>query len=264
MCYNGAWLYAERFVASTHESFSARPLAKGGELEFFGPCELQHSHLIQPPNEGNAMDECSPEVAPMRGFSAGYTELYCWSLEKLPLSSQVFLAGLSVLLSALFWILFMVVGDDMRSTFEIDIGPGQLTAGLVGAAAVLAIHELFHGVAMRAFGAHPRYGMARNKIMLVLYATAPGYAFKRNQYLTVCLAPLIGISALMLVGLLYLKGTAWVWLFAFCGAMNGGGAIGDLWFFFKILRYPSRSYVVDERDGFRILLPSPSSQPFLG
>jgi len=89
------------------------------------------------------------------------------------------------------------------------------------------LHELIHGVAMQIFGAHPRYGVLLKHLML--YATAPGFTFRRNSYLVVSLAPLICLSILATLGMMALMGTAWVALFALCSSINAGGAIGDLY-----------------------------------
>jgi hypothetical protein len=89
--------------------------------------------------------------------------------------------------------------------------------------------------------------------MLVFYATAPGYGFRRNAYVAVALAPLVLISALSVLAMWLLHGTNWVALPALIGALNGAGAAGDLWMAGVVLRYPPQVYVVDERDGMRVL-----------
>jgi len=60
------------------------------------------------------------------------------------------------------------------------------------------LHELTHGVAMQTRGAHPRYGVLLKQAML--YATAPGFAFRRDSYLVVALAPLVCLSILAVLG----------------------------------------------------------------
>jgi hypothetical protein len=92
-----------------------------------------------------------------------------------------------------------------------------------------------------------------------LYATAPGFAFRRNSYLVVSLAPLICLSILAILGMMALMGTAWVALFALCASINAAGAIGDLWITRIVSRYPANAYIMDERDGIRVFLPNETS-----
>lgn len=120
-------------------------------------------------------------------------------------------------------------------------------------AMVLIVHEWVHGITMQAYGARPKYGIIWKGLML--YASAPGYAFRRNQYLVIALAPLVVLSLLACLGILLLAGSVIVWMLPVYAVTNGGGAIGDVWMSLIVLRYPSYAYVVDERDGMRIFLP---------
>ena len=106
---------------------------------------------------------------------------------------------------------------------------------------------------IRIFGAKPRYGVLWKGLMF--YATAPGYAFPRNQYLIVSLAPMVSLSLLACLSILLQAGTVYVWLWAIWAMTNGSGTIGDLWITAVALRYPEYAYIIDERDGMRVLLP---------
>jgi hypothetical protein len=124
---------------------------------------------------------------------------------------------------------------------------------LIGIPIVLAIHELVHGIVMQGFGARPRYGFWMKGLMF--YAKAPGYAFKRNQYALMVLAPLLGLSVLICLGIFLLAGNSIVWVLALWAIVNASAANADVWITAIVLRYASSAYVVDERDGLRILLP---------
>jgi nicotinate-nucleotide adenylyltransferase len=126
----------------------------------------------------------------------------------------------------------------------------SLVLGLVG---TLSLHELAHGVVMAAFGATPRYGIKWEAG--ALYATAPGYAFTRNQYLAVIFAPLLGLSGLAVLGMWALAGTWAVSLLAVCATVNAMGACGDVYMSWLVARYPASVYVIDEADGMRVFLP---------
>ena len=86
----------------------------------------------------------------------------------------------------------------------------------------------------------------------MLYATSPGYAYRRNNYVVIALAPFVFISILVVLGMWLLQGTLWVVLLGLCGAVNASGAIGDMWITMVVLRYASTAYVMDERDGIRV------------
>jgi hypothetical protein len=138
--------------------------------------------------------------------------------------------------------------------------PGELTlqlpevASLVaGVVVTLVLHELAHGLAMMAYGARPRFGILWEGLMV--YATSPGYAFRRNKYIVIVLAPLVGLSLAALMAILILP-PVWAVLVALCATVNAAGAVGDLWILRITLRYPGHAYVMDERDGMRIFLPA--------
>ena len=72
----------------------------------------------------------------------------------------------------------------------VDISVGAMVAALVGVFLTVVLHEWTHGIALQGYGAHPKYGILWKEMMF--YATAPGYAFRRNAYLVIALAPLVG------------------------------------------------------------------------
>ncbi|MBN1535570.1 MAG: DUF3267 domain-containing protein [Anaerolineales bacterium] len=127
---------------------------------------------------------------------------------------------------------------------------------LAGVAIMVILHELVHGLTMQRFGAKPKYGVLWSGLMF--YATAAGFAFKRNQYLTVALSPLVVLSLLVLICLAFPLSASAATLLIVCGAFNAAGAIGDLWIVRIVTRYPAHAYVIDERDGVRIFMPEAS------
>lgn len=115
------------------------------------------------------------------------------------------------------------------------------------------LHELTHGARMQLFGAHAQYGILWKGLMF--YATAPGHAFKRNQYLSILLAPLIVGSGLALILLALPFSNKLAFGIAVCAAINFSGAVGDAWISLLVWRYPPNSFIVDEQDGMRIFTP---------
>jgi hypothetical protein len=126
---------------------------------------------------------------------------------------------------------------------------GVVPAGMV---ITIVLHELVHGLVMGKCGAKPQYGVLWRQLMF--YAACPGYGFRRNSYILMALAPLVVLSSLAIIGMLLLQGTNWVGLLALCATINGSGAFGDVWLVSLVLRYPKNAYVVDEKDGVRVLM----------
>lgn len=130
----------------------------------------------------------------------------------------------------------------------------ELVVLLAAIAIIIILHELTHGVTAQFYGARPQYGFLWKGLMF--YATTPGYAFTRNQYLVVLLMPLIGLSLVAMLGIIGLAGSPWAVLLTLCAIFNATGAIGDLWSLTIVARYPAQAYIVDERDGLRVFLPT--------
>ncbi|RPI33542.1 MAG: DUF3267 domain-containing protein [Chloroflexota bacterium] len=191
----------------------------------------------------------SPGVPPQ-----GYREVLYWKITENPrLILLLNLMGVPLFFAAgaVFFSLAVSLG---RLAGWAGFNPASIVLLIVSVILTLVLHELVHGITMRAFGAQPQYGVMWDKMLF--YATSPGYAFQRNAYLVVCLAPLIALSVLALVLIAITAGTAWPALFAIAATVNASGAIGDLWIFAKVLRYPAHAFVMDEKDGMRVFLPS--------
>jgi hypothetical protein len=119
--------------------------------------------------------------------------------------------------------------------------------GLLLLILVLPLHEWLHGLAIRRYGHRPRYGFR----WTVLFATADGALFRRNEFILVALAPLIGISLLGLVILPFLPSDLALWI-ALGMVVNAAGAIGDLWMTLVALRFDASALIQDEEEGMRV------------
>jgi hypothetical protein len=136
---------------------------------------------------------------------------------------------------------------------SLELSVLQMGVALIAIAITIVLHELTHGLALRAYGAQPKYGVMWQEMMF--YATAAGYAFRRNAYIVIALAPLVGLS-LVGMALLMLPLPDWlVLIIVFSIALNVGSAIGDLWLVRVTLGYPLSAYIVDEKDGLRVFMP---------
>jgi hypothetical protein len=186
-----------------------------------------------------------------------FQEVLSWKVTGKPMRLVV-LNILGILLFIIFGMIFSSMAfrlGNMPSEGNLRLGLGELSLAIVGIVVTLVLHELTHGLVMQIFGASPKYGIIWKGLML--YATSPGYAYRRNNYVVIALAPFVFISALVVLGMWILQGTAWVVLLAVCGVVNASGAVGDMWITMIVLRYAATAYVMDERDGIRMFLPKP-------
>ena len=182
-----------------------------------------------------------------------YKEVLYWKISE-KASTTIIMNLLSIPLAIVFGIGFFIFANIFGKPQGIT--GGILNFGLIliiGMIVVIALHEFAHGMAMKIFGAPVKYGFIWKGLMF--YATSPGYAFQRNRYIVIILAPLVGLSILACVGILVLAGTSQIWLLALWATINGGAAIGDLWITTIVLRYPPYAYVIDGQDGMRICMP---------
>lgn len=185
---------------------------------------------------------------------SNYKEVLYWKVSE-KASRIVIMNLLSIPLAFVFGIGFFIFIRLFGKSPEFMFGNSkQDLILLIGIFITVVFHEIAHGFAMQFFGAQAKYGFIWKGLMF--YATAPGYAFKRNQYIIVSLAPLVSLSILACCGILIQAGTSVVWLLAIWATINGSATIGDLWITTIVLRYPSSAYVIDERDGMRIFLPN--------
>lgn len=197
-------------------------------------------------------------TGPLGTLPPGYREVLYWKITgQASRMVRLQFAALPLLAAAclLFYGLAVWLGRlPLRLSFT---GRGALLT-LGSALGIMILHELVHGLAMQVCGARPEYGILWKEAML--YATAPGHAFRRGQYLFIALALLVSLSLLITLGIALLAGSPWVAPLAVGGALNAAGAVGDLWISAVVLPYPAHAYVVDERDGVRIFLPEAEAQ----
>jgi hypothetical protein len=183
-----------------------------------------------------------------------YAEVLYWRVTEKPLR-VIILQIVGVFAFVIFGLIFSSLAASLGklpAQMEFRFGLGE--AGILIGAVLLTfvLHELTHGWAMQMFGARPQYGVLWKSMMF--YATSPGYAYGRNDFLVISLAPFVVLSALAVLGMWMLQGTLWVALFGVCGVFNASGAIGDMWITLIVLRYPTTAYIMDERDGVRVFL----------
>lgn len=182
---------------------------------------------------------------------SNYKEALYWKISDKP-GRLVMINLLSIPLAVVSGIGFFIFVHVFGKSPKLTVSGKAILIFLIGIIAVLALHEFVHGVVMRSFGAKPKYGLYLQGLMF--YAKAPGYAFKHNQYLLILLSPFVSLSILACLGIVLLSGTPYVWILAMWGIVNASASNADVWITTILLRYPAFTYVVDERDGIRILI----------
>ena len=181
-----------------------------------------------------------------------YHEVLYWKITEKP-SRLIFVQILALVSFFLFGLLFVslaIILGKLPTSGSFTLGwreSGALFSGSV-------LTELTHGLVMRLAGATPRYGIIWKGLML--YATSPGFAYQRNTYVGILLAPFVLISVLVVLGIWLVPGSPWTALLVLCGVVNASGASGDLWMTQIVLRYPRTACVMDARDGLRVFVPN--------
>lgn len=181
-----------------------------------------------------------------------YIEILYWRIGERP-GRLALMNILALPVAGVFGGIFLLFVFGLWGLPRFELSDQALGVFLVGLPFVIAVHEVAHGIVMQCLGAKPRYGFYGRGGLF--YAKAPGYSFKRNQYLLVLLTPLVGLTVLAGIITASLMPMPTVWVVGLWATVNASAATADLWLTAVALRYPDLAYVVDESDGIRILLP---------
>ena len=184
-----------------------------------------------------------------KSLPSDYVEVARWMLGQTPARTAIAIAGLTLalFLAAFFVaIVFVTMTTDMRT---LDTNFPMMVIGLV---LILAIHELTHALAFRAYGVRPRFRIRRRaKIGTVFYVSAPGSYLRRDEYLAVGLAPLVLLTLILLAAaVLIAVGSAFTATVLAAVALNVAAAVDDLFIAYEVLSYPGKTYFEDTGYGF--------------
>ena len=127
------------------------------------------------------------------------------------------------------------------TNFSVTITIGKVFSAIGLVVFVLIFHEIIHGLFFWIFS-HGRPVFALRP--LYAYAGAPTWFFPKRQYAITALGPLIIIGAVGLL-LLLLAPINWMPMIALLVALNTGGAIGDVFVFFRLLKCSPTSFAND-------------------
>jgi hypothetical protein len=107
--------------------------------------------------------------------------------------------------------------------------------------AMVILHEAIHGLFFRLFtGGKVKFAFKG----AYAYAAAPDWYVNKPPYLLISLAPLVLITVLGLISLLFAP-ASWISPLMLLITLNASGAIGDLYVFFLLLRMPGDVLVRD-------------------
>lgn len=127
-------------------------------------------------------------------------------------------------------------------------------ATVVAIVLLMVIHELLHGLALRALGHRPAYGFVMmGKVMPALFTTAPGAQMSRAAFTFVALLPMVVLALVPALWIVAGPGGGWLVVPA---AVLLGGCVGDLALTWQAWRSPRGTAVEDMKDGLRLHLPT--------
>lgn len=173
----------------------------------------------------------------------GYRELLAVDLQnnkKLAVGVNLAAAVIAVLMCvpAHFHVPFSTLFDMEAGLLAYCLRFGVLVVAMV---AYILLHELVHGITMRAFGCRRvKYGFTG----LYAFAGSDAY-FAKIPYLVIALAPVV-VWGIVLGVLCACVPPAWFWVAYLVQIMNISGAAGDFYVTGKFLRMP-RDILVQDR-----------------
>lgn len=121
----------------------------------------------------------------------------------------------------------------------------EILAWLVAALVVVTVlHEALHGLAGRALGHDPVFGVQPPLVFTTFHHRIP-----RNHLVVIALAPLLVLDGAAVA----LYATGRLQLFAIlCFTVNTIGALGDLWIVSRLARHRPDEWVQDTKSGVEI------------
>ena len=175
----------------------------------------------------------------------GYTERYRLELQKDKKTAVCINLGALLIAVLLFALGHLVVPVTPMLPFTDDLGlllgiAGKWALALLGMVVYIVLHELVHGITMKAFGCPKvKYGFS----VLYAYAGSEAY-FRKRPYLVIALAPVVLWGIVLLIASC-LVDDAWFWVVYLVQIQNLSGAVGDFYVSFRFSRLPADLLVQD-------------------
>lgn len=179
----------------------------------------------------------------------GYHEILHIDLQKnKKLTLTVNAIALVITLAMVVPMLFVVPIATLLDTSQ-GIGPYliRLCALIVGMAVYVFLHELIHGITMKAYGTKKvKYGFTG----MYAFAGSEDY-YDKKSYIVIALAPIV-VWGIVLAVLNCFVPTDYFWVVYFIQIMNISGAAGDLYVTAKFSRLPKDILIRDHGIGMTV------------
>ena len=189
---------------------------------------------------------------PRKDLPDPYTRFWSFDLSRVRELFWLNLIGLVLVFASMLGFAFLLYwlrpGSFSLPSFHVRVPPLQFLLFLLEIFAVMlvmvVVHESFHGLFFWIFtGSRPKFAFK----IYYASAAAPDWYIPRRQYFVIGLAPLVGITFLGILGLMYLP----VWLLFptyLLLVFNTSGAVGDMWVMCRLLFCPSDTWIKDSGD----------------
>lgn len=173
----------------------------------------------------------------------------CINMEKnLKLTVGLNIGGLLLFIPFIIGIFFLLPKDEGAVSFTIGFSP--LILFCVGILFVMLLHELVHGFFFKYYSkGKVKYGFKG----IYAYAGCPDYYFRKNEFIIIGLAPFVILNFLMVLMLLFIKGSFFYVLYIIF-TVHFVGCIGDLYVVIKLIKYKPETLIRDTGDKMEFYL----------
>lgn len=126
----------------------------------------------------------------------------------------------------------------------------SLIVGAIIIVASMFIHELLHALALRLLGYHPLLSYQRG---FLFAAIRPGEYIARSHYLIMVLTPLISMTLIGAIGMIFLP-AALGQIILIALLLNGAASVGDLWVARRVIKQPRSTWFASDDEGIKVYL----------
>ena len=167
--------------------------------------------------------------------------------------------GLAIL-SAIILVVPMIFLVPIGDLFIIDTSSGlgiflyvlRFLVLVLGSIVYIILHELTHGIVMKAFGAKKvKFGFT----FIYAYAGSKDEYFKKWPYIVIALAPVTVFFVIFAIICPFIYDTPWFWVVYFWQVQNISGAMGDIIVSLLFLKKPKNAYIKDEGTNMKVFAP---------
>ncbi|MEW5868297.1 MAG: DUF3267 domain-containing protein [Chloroflexota bacterium] len=190
-------------------------------------------------------------MQPTRNLPPTYHPIWSMRLKdsRLVLALNLLALGLFFPCGICFLVYALAVRPDLEINGQFDNLSLVWLLAIIGTFAVtIILHELVHGLFYWIVTRErPTFGLT----WLYAYAVAPGWYFPRNPFIAIGLAPLVVITALGLLAILFVP-AKWLPLVLLALLTNATGAVADVFVVGRLLFMAPEVIIEDRRDGITV------------